>query len=142
MWLEKMHRALEPLLEMQLGLQEKLWQVDHLRVLHSDIQAQGQFLERLLDEAAALFNRTEDPSVNEQAQQALQDVYNHIRDQAQVNLHLFQVNHFVITDNQNRCVCVKSFQNVSENGIKVMPLFYINIMHFNDLKTFEAAFYC
>ncbi|XP_056123130.1 nesprin-3 [Rhinichthys klamathensis goyatoka] len=88
MWLEKMHRALEPLLEMQLGLQEKLWQVDHLQVLHSDIQGQALFLERLLDEAAALFNRTEDPSVNEQAQQGLQDAYNHIRDRAQERLAL------------------------------------------------------
>lgn len=90
LWLEKMHRSLEPLLEMQLGLQEKLWQVDHLRVLHSDIQGQAQFLERLLDEAAALFNRTEDPSVDEQTQQGLQDAYNHIQDRAQVNLPLFR----------------------------------------------------
>lgn len=96
MWLEKMHRSLEPLLEMQLGLQEKLWQVDHLRVLHSDIQAQAQFLERLLDEAAALFNRTEDPSVDEKAQQGLQGAYDHIRDRAQVNLEF----PFLITDNQ------------------------------------------
>ncbi|KAG1972973.1 nesprin-3 [Pimephales promelas] len=88
MWLEKMHRALEPLLEMQLGLQEKLWQVDHLQVLHSDIQGQALFLERLLDEAATLFNRTEDPSVNVQAQQGLQNAYNHIRDRAQERLAL------------------------------------------------------
>lgn len=86
MWIEKMHRSLEPLLEMQLGLQEKLWQVDHLRVLHSDIQSQAQFLKRLLDEAAALFNRTEDPSVDEKAQQGLQDAYNHIQERAQVKL--------------------------------------------------------
>jgi len=104
MWLEKMHRALEPLLEMQLGLQEKLWQVDHLQVLHSDIQGQALFLERLLDEAATLFNRTEDPSVNVQAQQGLQNAYNHIRDRAQVNLHLFRsiikkFKSLVITDN-------------------------------------------
>lgn len=84
MWLEKMHLSLEPLLELQLGLQEKLWQADHLRVLQSDIQAQGQFLERLLDEAAALYNRTDDPSVNEQAQQGLQDAYDHIQHIAQV----------------------------------------------------------
>lgn len=90
MWLEKMHRSLEPLLEMQLGLQEKRWQVDRLQVLHGDIQAQAQFIERLLDEAGSLFNRTEDPSVNEQAQQSLQDAYNHIRDRAQERLALAQ----------------------------------------------------
>lgn len=89
MWLEKMHRSLEPQLELQLGPQEKLWQVDHLRVLHSDIQAQGQFLERLLDEASSLFNRTQDPSVDEQAQQGLQDAYNHIQDIAQVRWNTF-----------------------------------------------------
>uniref|UniRef100_A0A9J7XP90 Spectrin repeat containing, nuclear envelope family member 3 n=1 Tax=Cyprinus carpio carpio TaxID=630221 RepID=A0A9J7XP90_CYPCA len=90
MWIEKMHRSLEPLLEMQLGLQEKLWQVDHLRVLHSDIQSQAEFLKRLLDEAAALFNRTEDPSVDEKAQQGLQDAYNHIQERAQERLTLAQ----------------------------------------------------
>lgn len=107
MWLEKMHRSLEPLLEMQLGLQEKLWQVDHLRVLHSDIQGQAQFLERLLDEAAALFNRTEDPSVNEQAQQGLQDAYNHIRDRAQERLSLAQK---VAEEHQQYQSCVHKFQ--------------------------------
>lgn len=96
MWLEKMHRSLEPLLEMQLGLQEKLWQLDHLRVLHSDIQAQGQFLERLLDEATTLFNRTEDPSVDVNAQQVLQDAFDHIRDRAQVILEF----PFLISHNQ------------------------------------------
>ncbi|XP_067223828.1 nesprin-3 [Chanodichthys erythropterus] len=115
MWLEKMHRALEPLLEMQLGLQEKLWQVDHLRVLHSDIQAQAQFLERLLDEAAALFNRTEDPSVNEQAQQGLQDAYNHIRDRAQERLALAQK---VAEEHQQYQSCIHKFQTwlVSKTG--------------------------
>ncbi len=96
MWLEKMHRSLEPLLEMQLGRQEKLWQVDHLQVLHSDIQAQAQFLERLLDEATALFNRTEDPSVDVNSLQVLQDAFDQIRDRAQVILEF----PFLISDNQ------------------------------------------
>ncbi|XP_016428183.1 nesprin-3 isoform X1 [Sinocyclocheilus rhinocerous] len=107
MWLEKMHRSLEPLLEMQLGLQEKLWQVDHLRVLHSDIQAQAQFLERLLDEAAALFNRTEDPSVDEKAQLGLQDAYDHIRDRAQERLTLAQK---IAEEHQQYQSCVDKFQ--------------------------------
>ncbi len=112
MWLEKMHRSLEPLLEMQLGRQEKLWQVDHLRVLHSDIQAQAQFLERLLDEATALFNRTEDPSVDENSLQVLQDAFDHIRDRAQVILEF----PFLISDNQTAWLnlCGDSFQNVFE----------------------------
>lgn len=108
LWLEKMHRSLEPLLEMQLGLQEKLWQVDHLRVLHSDIQGQAQFLERLLDEAAALFNRTEDPSVDEQTQQGLQDAYNHIQDRAQERLTLAQK---IAEEHQQYQSCVHKFQS-------------------------------
>lgn len=107
MWLEKMHRSLEPQLELQLGLQEKLWQVDHLRVLHSDIQAQGQFLERLLDEAAALFNRTEDPSVDEQAQQGLQDAYDHIQHIAQERLALAEKR---AEEHQQYQSCVHKFQ--------------------------------
>ncbi|KAI7804686.1 nesprin-3 [Triplophysa rosa] len=107
MWLEKMHRSLEPQLELQLGPQEKLWQVDHLRVLHSDIQAQGQFLERLLDEAAALFNRTQDPSVDEQAQQGLQDAYNHIQNIAQERLALAEKR---AEEHQQYKSCVHKFQ--------------------------------
>uniref|UniRef100_A0A8C1Z2Q9 Spectrin repeat containing, nuclear envelope family member 3 n=3 Tax=Cyprinus carpio TaxID=7962 RepID=A0A8C1Z2Q9_CYPCA len=108
MWLEKIRRSLEPLLEMQLGLQEKLWQVDHLRVLHSDIQGQAQFLGRLLDEAAALFNRTEDPSVDEKAQQGLQDAYDHIRDRAQERLTLAQK---IAEEHQQYQSCVDKFQS-------------------------------
>ncbi|KAK2878972.1 hypothetical protein Q8A67_019763 [Cirrhinus molitorella] len=108
MWLEKMHKALEPLLEMQLGLQEKLWQVDHLRVLHSDIQSQAQFLERLLDEAAALFNRTEDPSVDEKAQQGLQDAYDHIQVRAQERLTLAQK---IVEEHQQYQSCIDKFQS-------------------------------
>uniref|UniRef100_A0A671STE5 Nesprin-3-like n=1 Tax=Sinocyclocheilus anshuiensis TaxID=1608454 RepID=A0A671STE5_9TELE len=108
MWIEKMHRALEPLLEMQLGLKEKLWQVDHLRVLHSDIQSQAQFLKRLLDEAAALFNRTEDPSVDEKAQQGLKDAYNHIQEQAQERLTLAQK---IAEEHQQYQSCIDKFQS-------------------------------
>uniref|UniRef100_A0A672Q509 Nesprin-3-like n=1 Tax=Sinocyclocheilus grahami TaxID=75366 RepID=A0A672Q509_SINGR len=108
MWIEKMHRALEPLLEMQLGLKEKLWQVDHLRVLHSDIQSQAQFLKRLLDEATALFNRTEDPSVDEKAQQGLKDAYNHIQEQAQERLTLAQK---IAEEHQQYQSCIDKFQS-------------------------------
>ncbi|XP_052476055.1 nesprin-3 [Carassius gibelio] len=108
MWLEKMHRALEPQLEMQLGLQEKLWQVDHLRVLHCDIQSQAQFLKRLLDEAANLFDRTEDPSVDEKAQQGLQDAYNQIQERAQERLSLAQK---TTEEHQQYQSCIDKFQS-------------------------------
>lgn len=88
LWLVKMRRALEPELELQLGVQEKLWQLDHHRVLLSDVHAQSQLLERLLDEAATLHNRTQDPSVDVEAQEGLQEAYNQIREQAQVRAPL------------------------------------------------------
>ncbi|XP_022529008.2 nesprin-3 isoform X1 [Astyanax mexicanus] len=90
MWLVKTQRTLEPQLELQLGLREKLWQLDHHLVLCSDVKAQSQFLERLLDEAAALYNRTQDTSVDEHAQDKLQDAYNNIRTKAEERLVLVQ----------------------------------------------------
>ncbi|XP_017566769.2 nesprin-3 [Pygocentrus nattereri] len=90
MWLVKMQRTLEPQLELQLGPREKLWQLDHHRVLCSDVKAQAQLLERLVDEAAALHNRTQDTSVDENAQDALQEAYNSIRTKAEERLALVQ----------------------------------------------------
>uniref|UniRef100_A0A8C2ILK1 Spectrin repeat containing, nuclear envelope family member 3 n=1 Tax=Cyprinus carpio TaxID=7962 RepID=A0A8C2ILK1_CYPCA len=124
MWIEKMHRSLEPLLEMQLGLQEKLWQVDHLRVLHSDIQSQAQFLKRLLDEAAALFNRTEDPSVDEKAQQGLQDAYNHIQERAQERLTLAQK---IAEEHQQYQSCIDKFQSWLMSKTE-------EVSHFSDME--------
>lgn len=70
--------------ELQLGVKEKLWQVDQQRVVVSDIRNQALLLERLLDEAAALYNRTQDPSVDPEAQERLQEAYNNVRDRAEV----------------------------------------------------------
>lgn len=84
LWLLKQRRSLDTDLELQLGLKEKLWQVDQQRVQLSDIQNQEALLDRLLDEAAALHSRTQDPSVDPRAQQALQEDYADVRDRAQV----------------------------------------------------------
>lgn len=83
-WLSKQQRSLDARIELQLGVKEKLWQVDQQRVVVSDIHAQAGLLERLLDEAAALHNRTQDPSVEDQAQKRLQEAYNDVRDRAKV----------------------------------------------------------
>lgn len=83
-WLSKQQRNLDVRIELQLGVKEKLWQVDQQRVVVSDIHAQAGLLERLLDEAAALHNRTQDPSVEAQAQERLQEAYNDVRDRAEV----------------------------------------------------------
>lgn len=53
----------------------------------SDIHSQASLLERLLDEAAALHNRTQDPSVGPQAQEKMQEDYNDVRDRAEVSHH-------------------------------------------------------
>ncbi|XP_060789678.1 nesprin-3 isoform X2 [Neoarius graeffei] len=90
MWLVKLQRLVEPQLELQLGLREKLWQVEHHRVICSDVKAQVPLLERLLDEASALYNRTQDPSVDEHAQNTLQEAYNNARTRAEDRLALVQ----------------------------------------------------
>lgn len=83
-WLSKQRAALDVGVELQLGLKEKVWQVDQQRVLVSDMHSQSLLLERLLDEAAALHSRTQDPSVGAQAQEQLQEAYNTVRDRAEV----------------------------------------------------------
>lgn len=84
LWLARQQRSLDVGVELQLGVREKLWQLDQQRVMVSDIHSQAALLERLLDEAAALHNRTMDPSVEPQAQERLQEVYNELRDAAEV----------------------------------------------------------
>lgn len=84
LWLTKQQRSLDVGVELQLGVKEKLWQVDQQRVVVSDIHSQAALLERLLDEAAALHNRTQDPSVEPQAQERLQEAYNDVRDRSEV----------------------------------------------------------
>ncbi|MGH0186544.1 UNVERIFIED_CONTAM: hypothetical protein FKN15_022062 [Acipenser sinensis] len=90
LWLGKMKMILEPNLELQLGLKEKRWQLDHHRVLLSDTENQAVLLERLLDEAATLYNRTQDPSVDSEAQEHLKDSYEEIRTKAQERMKLLE----------------------------------------------------
>lgn len=90
LWLGKMKMTLEPNLELQLGLKEKRWQLDHHRVLLSDTENQAVLLERLLDEAATLYNRTQDPSVDSEAQERLKDSYEEIRTKAQERMKLLE----------------------------------------------------
>uniref|UniRef100_A0A3Q2ZU00 Spectrin repeat containing, nuclear envelope family member 3 n=1 Tax=Kryptolebias marmoratus TaxID=37003 RepID=A0A3Q2ZU00_KRYMA len=80
LWLLKQRCGLDTDVELQLGPKEKLWQVDQQEVALSDIQSQVALLERLLDEAAALHSRTQDSSMNPQAQQKLQEDYDNVRD--------------------------------------------------------------
>uniref|UniRef100_A0A096LTA6 Spectrin repeat containing, nuclear envelope family member 3 n=1 Tax=Poecilia formosa TaxID=48698 RepID=A0A096LTA6_POEFO len=90
LWLTKQRRSLDLDVELQMGLKEKLWQVEQQMVIVSDIKSQAVLLERLLDEAAALHSRIEDPSVDAKAQQRLQEDYVDVRDRAQERLTLLQ----------------------------------------------------
>ncbi|XP_075883836.1 nesprin-3 [Nelusetta ayraudi] len=89
-WLSKQRSTLDVGTELQLGLKEKVWQVDQQRVVVSDVHSQSLLLERLLDEAAALHSRTQDPSVGAEAQEQLQEAYNTIRDRSEERLLLLQ----------------------------------------------------
>uniref|UniRef100_A0A671X8D9 Spectrin repeat containing, nuclear envelope family member 3 n=1 Tax=Sparus aurata TaxID=8175 RepID=A0A671X8D9_SPAAU len=107
-WLTKQQRGLDVRVELQLGVKEKLWQVDQQRVVASDIHSQATLLERLLDEAAALHNRTQDPSVDPQAQERLQEAYNNVRDRAEERLSLLQK---IAEEHQTYQGCVQRFQS-------------------------------
>lgn len=108
LWLARLRRTLDPEVELQLGVKEKLWQVDHQRVVVSDVQGQAQLLERLLDEAAALHNRTQDTSVDPQAQERMQEAYNNIRDRSEERLALLQK---IAEEHQMYQSCVLKFQS-------------------------------
>ncbi|XP_061700256.1 nesprin-3 isoform X4 [Syngnathoides biaculeatus] len=90
LWLTKQQCDLDVGVELQLGLKEKLWQVDKQRVVVSDVHGQAALLEKLLDEAAVLHNRTQDPSVEPKEQERLQEAYSDIRDKVEERLSLLQ----------------------------------------------------
>ncbi|KAF7704058.1 hypothetical protein HF521_021130 [Silurus meridionalis] len=120
MWLVKVQRVVEPQLELQLGLREKLWQLEHHRVICSDLKAKEQLLERLLDEASTLYNRTQDPSVDEGAQNALQEAYNDIRTRAEERLALVEK---VAEEHQRHQNGVRDFQKWLVSKTEEVTLF-------------------
>nr|XP_057913320.1 nesprin-3 isoform X2 [Doryrhamphus excisus] len=107
-WLTKQQCSLDVALELQLGLKEKLWHVDQQRVVLSDIHGQEALLERLLDEAAALHSRIQDPCVDPQAQGRLQEAYRDIRGRAEERLSLLEK---IAEEHQTYQGCVQRFQS-------------------------------
>ncbi|NXD10172.1 SYNE3 protein, partial [Nothocercus nigrocapillus] len=120
-WIHNMRVTLEPDIELQLGLKEKQWQLSHAQVLLNDVLNQSVLLERLLEEAASLFNRIGDPSVDEDAQKKMRVEYEGIREEAQSRVKLLEkitkeheryranVNHFQswlnsVTERLNGCI--------------------------------------
>ncbi|KAM8851774.1 nesprin-3 isoform 1-T3 [Synchiropus picturatus] len=108
LWLLKQQRVLDVGLELQLGVKEKLWQVDLHRVLMSDIHSQATLLERLLEEGAFLYNQTQDSSLEPHSQEKLQEVYNDIRDRAEERSRLL---HKIAEDHQTLQGCCQRFHS-------------------------------
>ncbi|XP_060118141.1 nesprin-3 [Heteronotia binoei] len=89
-WIHNMKVTLEPDIELQLGLKEKQWQLNHAQVLLNDIINQSTLLERLLEEAASLYNRIGDPSVDEDVQKKMKAEYEEVKIEAQRRVQLLE----------------------------------------------------
>ncbi|XP_047650449.1 nesprin-3 isoform X3 [Phacochoerus africanus] len=89
-WFQKMTVALEPPVELQLGLKEKQWQLSHAQVLLHNVDNQAVLLDRLLEEAASLLNRIGDPSVDEDAQKRMKAEYDAVKAKAQDRVNLLE----------------------------------------------------
>ncbi|XP_074069119.1 nesprin-3 isoform X2 [Macrotis lagotis] len=89
-WFQKIKMTLETNVELQVGLKEKQWQLSHSQVLLNNILNQSILLDRLLEEAASLFNRIEDPSVDEDVQKRMKGEYEKIKAQAQERVSLLE----------------------------------------------------
>ncbi|KAM4852915.1 nesprin-3 isoform 2-T4 [Thomomys bottae] len=87
-WFQKMTVTLEPQVELQLGLREKQWQLSHAQVLLHNVDNQAVLLDRLLEEAASLFNRIGDPSVDGDAQKRMKADYDTVKARAQERVDL------------------------------------------------------
>uniref|UniRef100_A0A5F8GS63 Nesprin-3 n=1 Tax=Monodelphis domestica TaxID=13616 RepID=A0A5F8GS63_MONDO len=89
-WFQKIKMTLETSVELQLGLKEKQWQLSHSQVLLNNILNQSILLDRLLEEAASLFNRIGDPSVDEDVQNRMKQEYEKIKAQGQERVSLLE----------------------------------------------------
>lgn len=89
-WFQKMTVALAPPVELQPSLKEKQWQLSHAQVLLNNADHQAVLLDRLLEEAASLFNRIGDPSVDEDAQQQMKAEYDAVKAKAQDRVDLLE----------------------------------------------------
>ncbi|XP_054828185.1 nesprin-3 [Eublepharis macularius] len=89
-WIHNMKVTLEPDIELQLGLKEKQWQLNHAQVLLNDVIHQSTLLERLLEEATSLYNRIGDPSVDEDVQKKMKAEYAEVKTEAQRRVQLLE----------------------------------------------------
>uniref|UniRef100_A0A8C4TFC6 Spectrin repeat containing nuclear envelope family member 3 n=1 Tax=Erpetoichthys calabaricus TaxID=27687 RepID=A0A8C4TFC6_ERPCA len=108
LWLAKMNLELEPNLQLQLGLKEKCWQLDHHHILLKVIHNHSDVLNRLLDEAACLHSITEDASMNDEVQKKLEASYEDINSKAQERVLLLQK---IVEEHKSYQQRVEKFQN-------------------------------
>ncbi|KFO21346.1 Nesprin-3 [Fukomys damarensis] len=106
-WFQKMVIALEPPAELQLGLKEKQWQLSSAQVLQHNVKNQAELLDRLLEEAASLFSRSGDPSVDEEAQRRMKAEYDTVKAKVQDRVDLLAR---VAQDHEEYQVDVDEFQ--------------------------------
>ncbi|NXQ84954.1 SYNE3 protein, partial [Nyctibius grandis] len=142
-WIHNMKVTLEPDIELQLGLKEKQWQLSHAQVLLDDVLNQSVLLERLLEEAASLFSRIGDPSVDEDVQKKMRVEYEGIREEAQSRVKLLEkitkeheqysanVNHFQswlngVTERLNCCIG-EATKSSAEDKLKALKEIAKNI---------------
>ncbi|NXI33058.1 SYNE3 protein, partial [Sterrhoptilus dennistouni] len=107
-WIHNMRVTLEPDIELQLGLKEKQWQLSHAQVLQNDVLNQSVLLETLLEEAASLFSRIGDPSVDEDAQKKMRVEYEGIRQEAQNRVKLLEM---ITKEHEQYSTSVNQFQS-------------------------------
>ncbi|NXB35900.1 SYNE3 protein, partial [Eulacestoma nigropectus] len=107
-WIHNMRVTLEPDIELQLGLKEKQWQLSHAQVLQNDVLNQSVLLERLLEEAASLFSRIGDPSVDEYAQKKMRVEYEGVRQEAQNRVKLLET---ITKEHEQYSANVNQFQS-------------------------------
>uniref|UniRef100_A0A8C5QCP9 Spectrin repeat containing nuclear envelope family member 3 n=1 Tax=Leptobrachium leishanense TaxID=445787 RepID=A0A8C5QCP9_9ANUR len=89
-WVHNITLTLETDMELQLGLKEKRWQFEQSQVLLKDVTNQSRLLNHLLDEAAYLYNRIGDPSVDETVQKEMMAEYKQIKKKTQERTTLLE----------------------------------------------------
>ncbi|NWR04018.1 SYNE3 protein, partial [Paradoxornis webbianus] len=107
-WIHNMRVTLEPDIELQLGLKEKQQQLSHAQVLQNDVLNQSVLLEGLLEEAASLFSRIGDPSVDEDAQKKMRVEYEGIKQEAQNRVKLLEM---ITKEHEQYSASVNQFQS-------------------------------
>uniref|UniRef100_UPI00398F471D nesprin-3 isoform X2 n=1 Tax=Pristiophorus japonicus TaxID=55135 RepID=UPI00398F471D len=117
-WLLSLKQKLEPDLESQLGLKEKKLQLNHHRIVLSNISNQAALLQRLIQESASLFAKTQDGTLSEEAQHKLKADHEELEIKSKEKVAILEAivqEHQEYSDNQekfqNWLTCMKEKYN-------------------------------